>query len=88
VSEDKVILLDDNDVQYLTHTSGRDVNDILSIYMDAELKNNDLVDYFQLIESGLGQSDEALALRVKIEQASGADYHELAHADLLLSFYE
>jgi len=87
-SEDKVILLDDNEVQYLTHTGGRDVNDILSIYMDAEIKNDDLDRYFQLIESGVGQSDEALALHSKIEQASGADYHELAHADLLLSFYE
>lgn len=85
---DKIIKLQDNTINYISHTYGRDVDDLLRYAMDTTIKNQDLEDYIELIEMGRGASDEAAQLRAKIERLSGPDYHKLAEADALLAFYE
>lgn len=56
--------------------------------MNTKFINKDLEKYFELIEMGKGKSESAIEYRSKIEKESGADYHELAKADVLLTFYE
>lgn len=86
-NEDKIIALESDKLEYVEKLYGRDANDILSYPMNTPLINKDLDEYFQLIEMGEGKSDSAIKLRNKIEAESGADYHELARADVLITFY-
>ncbi|NJL12048.1 MAG: hypothetical protein HC913_02925 [Microscillaceae bacterium] len=46
-----------------------------------------LDEYFELIELGEGQSEEALQIREKLDQTIGASDPELVRADVMLSFY-
>jgi predicted ATP-binding protein involved in virulence len=87
-NEDRIIALEADKLEYVEKLYGRDVNDILSYPMNTPFRNQDLEEYFELIEMGEGKSKKAIKLREKIEKESGADYHELARADVLLTFFE
>lgn len=87
-NEDRIIALESDKLEYVEKLYGRDANDILSYPMNTPFINKDLDEYFQLIQMGKGKSDSAIKLRKKIEAESGADYHELARADVLITFYE
>ncbi|MCP4700758.1 MAG: AAA family ATPase, partial [Gammaproteobacteria bacterium] len=86
--EDRIILFEEKEFCYITKMYGRDVNDILRHPMDTCIKYKKLDEYLNLIELGQGESEEALALRKTIEEQTGADYHELARADVLIAFHK
>ncbi len=85
---DNVILLDKEKNRYIKNLFGRDVNDVLLNTMNIETNYEPLEKYFEFIELGKGKSQEAINLRKTIEAQMGADYHKLAKADALLTFYE
>ena len=70
---------------------GRDANAILKEMdtepMDDELQN-DIDNYFILIENEKGKSQEAISLRQKLESKLGDSHAELQRADIMLNFFE
>lgn len=50
--------------------------------------DDDLKEYFELIEVGKSSSEEALKIRTFLEKRLGETHEELQRADVLISFYE
>lgn len=85
---DRIITLEDNKAYYFDNGFGRDANDTLLQFMDTKITNNTLAEYFELVERGLGKSQQAITLRHEIEKLVGFDYKELAKADAMMMFYD
>jgi predicted ATP-binding protein involved in virulence len=84
---DRIINLEDNQVDYVDNMFGRDANDTLLQIMDTKIETPFLKEYVGLVESGKGKTEEALKIRQKIENLVGRDYKELAKVDALMQFY-
>lgn len=70
--------------------NGRDANYILQQMNVPYIKQDskDMLDeYFGLIDSGRGKTEEAITLREKLQSLLGEDHAELRRADMLLSFF-
>lgn len=85
-SEDKVILLKDNQAYSLPLSYGRDSNWILDVLMGVpsrpiEIKKK-LEDYFELIDAG--ELEQAQERRKELEEAIGTDEPDFIRADLLI----
>jgi predicted ATP-binding protein involved in virulence len=89
--QDRVITIQGNTAYYPTNVYGKTANQILRDLMATtermESVQEKLDDYFELIESGEGTSEEALKLRAELAQNIGNEDPELVRADVLLNFY-
>ncbi|GAB4406705.1 MAG: AAA family ATPase [Microscillaceae bacterium] len=89
--QDRIITIREGKAYYPTNIYGRTANEVLRNAMGTterlESIQEMLDEYFELIELGEGQSEEALQIREKLNQTIGADDPELVRADVMLSFY-
>lgn len=83
--------ISENKLYQFQNQFGRDANAILKEMdtepMDDELQN-DIDNYFILIENEKGKSQEGISLRNKLEQKLGLEHAELQRADIMLNFFE
>ena len=91
LKEGALFNISENKLYQFQNQFGRDANAILKEMntepMDDELQN-DIDNYFILIENEKGKSQEAISLRKKLEQKLGEDHAELLRADIMLNFFE
>ena len=90
--QDRIITIQDGKAYYPQNIYGRTANDVLRNAMDTaerlESIQEMLDEYFELIESGEGSSEDALKIREQLNDSIGSNDPELVRADVLLSFYE
>lgn len=91
LKEGALFNISENKLYQFQNQFGRDANAILKEMdtepMDDELQN-DIDNYFILIENEKGKSQEAISLRQKLESKLGEDHAELQRADIMLNFFE
>lgn len=91
LKEGALFNISENKLYQFQNQYGRDANAILKEMdtepMDDELQN-DIDNYFILIENEKGKSQEALHLRQKLESKLGEDHAEIQRADIMLNFFE
>ena len=91
LKEGALFNISENKLYQFQNQFGRDANAILKEMdtepMDDELQN-DIDNYFILIENEKGKSQEAISLRQKLGSKLGEDHAELQRADIMLNFFE
>ncbi len=91
LKEGALFNISENKLYQFQNQFGRDANAILKEMdtepMDDELQN-DIDNYFILIENEKGKSQEAISLRQKLESKLGDSHAELQRADIMLNFFE
>lgn len=91
LKEGALFNISENKLYQFQNQFGRDANAILKEMdtepMDDELQN-DIDNYFILIENEKGKSQEAISLKQKLESKLGEDHAELQRADIMLNFFE
>ncbi len=91
LKEGALFNISENKLYQFQNQFGRDANAILKEMdtepMDDELQN-DIDNYFILIENEKGKSQEAISLRQKLESKLGEGHAELQRADVMLNFFE
>ncbi len=91
LKEGALFNISENKLYQFQNQFGRDANAILKEMdtepMDDELQN-DIDNYFILIENEKGKSQEAISLRQKLESKLGEEHAELQRADIMLNFFE
>ena len=90
LTDGKIYTIENKEVFDFPLQHGRDANHILremgSSEMD-ELLNKQIQKYFILIEEGKGKYEEALLLRIDLQNRLGNDHTQLQRADLMLKLF-
>ncbi len=86
----RIFTISDGQVFDFPNQYGRDASYILEVMgvakFERELKMQ-LEEYYRLIESGMGQSDEAMGFRQALNEKLGVGHPDLKRADMMLSFF-